>query len=159
MDGIASLFALTLASVFAVAAALKLRDRRGTADDFASLGLPRSGLLAALVPVAELGVGVLLVALPGWGAVGAFALLAAFTTLLAGVIRSGRVVSCACFGGAVAEPVDGGHLARNALLMAWSLPVLAIDRLQVPSAPQALIALLLVGIPAVALTTWRRRSR
>ncbi len=155
MDGIASLFAVALAATFAVAALLKLRDPRGTADDFASLGLPRPTVLARIVPVTELGVAVALVSLPGWGATAAFALLAAFTTVLAGVVRSGRVVSCACFGGANSEPVDVGHLARNALLMALALPVLGIDRLARPSTGELIAALALIVLPVTTLRWWR----
>lgn len=156
MDGIASLFALALGATFIVAAFLKSRDRHRTVDDFTSLGLPSPQLLAGIVPVAELVVAVALVFLPGWGATAAFALLAAFTTLLVGIVRAGRVVSCACFGGANSEPVDIGHLARNALLMTWAVPVLTIDRLTRPTTAEMIVALVLIVVPLVALRVWRR---
>lgn len=156
MDGIASLFAVALTATFLVAAYLKTSDQAGTADDFASLGLPRPDLLARIVPVAELGVANALVLAPGWGAIAAFALLAAFTTVLVGVVRSGRVVSCACFGGAKSEPVDIGHLARNALLMAWAVPVITIDRLTQPSVGELSVAFALIAAPLAALRWWRR---
>ncbi len=155
MSGIASVFAVVLAAVFASAAVLKLRDPAGTTTDFTELGLPRARLLAGGVPIIELAVAVLLVLLPAWGATVGFALLAAFTTLLAGIVRSGRIVSCACFGGAASKPIDAGHLARNALLAAWTLPVLAIDHLTMPSALEALIGCALVAVPAALLHRWR----
>lgn len=130
--GFASFLAVALAGVFAGAAVLKLRDVAGTAADFASLGLPQSRLLAWVVPGLELVIAVGLLVIPGWTATAAFALLAAFTTLLAGVVRSGRVVSCACFGGSSSDPVGVRHLLRNGLLMLMSLPVLTIDQLAFP---------------------------
>ncbi len=155
MSGIASVFAVVLAAVFASAALLKLRDPAGTTTDFTELGLPRARFLAGGVPIIELVIAALLLAWPGWGATAGFALLAAFTTLLAGVVRSGRVVSCACFGGAASKPIDARHLGRNALLAAWTLPVLAIDRLSMPSATEALVASALVVVPAGLLHRWR----
>lgn len=146
MAGFASSLAVALAATFAVAAILKLGDVPGTAADFASLGLPQSGLLAWAVPGIEVGVAVGLLVRPGWAATLAFAMLAAFTTLLAGVVRSGRIVSCACFGGSSSDPIGRRHLLRNALLMLWTLPVLTIDRLTMPSAGEfglAMIVLLL----------------
>ena len=113
--------AIMLAAVFLVAAVAKLRDRDGTATDFASLGLPGADLLAVAVPAVELGCAGLLVVAPGWGGVVAFALLVGFTTNLALVIRSGRVATCACFGGNSPEPVSGRHLVRNAGLAALAL--------------------------------------
>ncbi|MEZ5228167.1 MAG: MauE/DoxX family redox-associated membrane protein [Acidimicrobiales bacterium] len=148
-----------MAATFVVAAVLKLRDRRGTTDDFASLGLPRPATLAALVPLAELAVALMLVVAPGWGAVAAFVLLAAFTTVLIGVIRAGRVVSCACFGGGNSEPVDIGHVVRNAVLMVWALPVLGVDRIARPSGTETVVGLALIIGPAAVLAWWRARRR
>ncbi len=159
MDGIASVLGVAMAATFVLAALLKLRDLPDTTDDFTSLGLPRPYALARVVPAVELGVAVLLVAIPAWGAIAGFALLAAFTTLLAGVVRSGRVVSCACFGGANSEPVDRGHLLRNAMLMTWALPAVALDHLSRPSGTELAIGLALVSLPVAALTSWRRSSR
>lgn len=110
--------AIVLAAVLVVAAVAKLRDPEATAADFASLGLPAGPLLARAVPAAELATAAALVLNPGWGGVVAFALLAAFTAVLASVIRSGRVATCACFGGSTAEPVSARHLVRNGVLLA-----------------------------------------
>ena len=78
----------------------------------------------------------LLVLVPGWGGVAAFGLLAAFTAVLATVIRSGRVVRCACFGASDSDPVSRRHLIRNALLGLLALaaatiaePIWAVDLL------------------------------
>ena len=72
-------------------------------------------------PVTELATALGLVVLPGWGGVLAFALLAAFTANLAFVIRSGRVATCACFGGTSTAPVSVRHLVRNGVLLALAL--------------------------------------
>ncbi|MEM7321659.1 MAG: MauE/DoxX family redox-associated membrane protein [Actinomycetota bacterium] len=113
--------ALVLAAVFCYAAVAKLSDRQRTAEDFLSMGLPDPGRLAILVPLLELGTAACLVVAPGWGGVLAVALLVGFTTNLVLVMRSGRVATCACFGGSSAEPISVGHLIRNAGLGALGL--------------------------------------
>lgn len=108
--------ALILAAVLATAGAAKLRHPAATTEDFAGLGLPRPATLAVLVPLVEFGCAALLVVLPGWGGVVAFGLLALFTALLVTVVRSGRVVTCACFGANDRRPVSTRHLLRNGAL-------------------------------------------
>lgn len=120
-DALAIVAALILAVVFVVAAAAKLRAGAATAADFASLGLPRPELWATAVPVVELATAAVLAIAPGWGGVLSFALLSAFTTNLALVLRSGRVASCACFGGASTSQVSARHLVRNGVLLALAL--------------------------------------
>ena len=112
------LAAYLLALVFAVAAFTKVRRRDAVAADFAELGLAWPGVLARVVPALELGCAALLVVAPEWGGVASFALLAAFTTVLINVVRTGRVVACRCFGALSEEPVSGRTLLRNAALLA-----------------------------------------
>lgn len=119
--------ALIVAAVLAVAAVAKLRRPAETERDFADLGLPAASTLARLVPAAELVVAALLVILPGWGGVVAFGLLALFTANLAVVVRSGRLVSCACFGAASRAPVSARHLVRNGALLVLCLVAATID--------------------------------
>ena len=122
--------------MFVVAGLAKLRRPEATAEDFADLGLPWAGPLARLVPLVELACAALLAVLPGWGGVASFGLLAMFSANLAVVIRSGRVVSCACFGARDRDPVSVRHLVRNAGLALLALaattipdPVWALDLL------------------------------
>lgn len=127
LDLAAAVAAVILAATFVVAAGSKLRDRRRTADDFASLGLPAPDRLAVLVPAAELLTAVALTVTPGWGGVLAFGLLAGFTTHLTLVMRSGLVATCACFGGASAKPISARHLFRNAVLAVLALVAATFD--------------------------------
>jgi uncharacterized membrane protein YphA (DoxX/SURF4 family) len=118
--------ALVLAGVLAVAGVAKLRHPAATARDFAALGLPAPEVLAGAVPAAELACAAALVLVPGWGGVAAFGLLAVFTADLAAVVRSGRVVSCACFGAASRAPVSARHLVRNGGLLVLALAAATI---------------------------------
>lgn len=110
--------ATALAVVFLVAAGAKLRRPEATAKELGELGLVWSAPLARLIPLVEVATAVALVAAPAWGGVAAFALLGAFTAVLIGVLRSGRAVSCACFGGISERPVSARTLGRNGLLLA-----------------------------------------
>jgi len=108
--------AVVLAGVLMLAAVAKIRRPEATAQDFAGLGLPRPTVLALVVPAVEMGCAALLVVLPGWGGVATFGLLSLFTALLISVIRSGRVVTCACFGANDRDPISIRHVARNGAL-------------------------------------------
>lgn len=114
---LARMLAAALAIVFVLAAVTKLRRPQATASELAELGLVWPAGLARVVPAIEVALAVALVLIPAWGGIGSFAALAAFTTVLIGVIRSGRVVSCSCFGGLSSRPVSPATLGRNGVLM------------------------------------------
>lgn len=114
------LAALALALVFVLAAAAKARSPRTTASELAELRLRFPDALARVLPAVELGVAATLVLAPSWGGVIAFALLAAFTAVLVGVVRSGRTVSCRCFGGLSTKPISRWTLGRNGVLLAMA---------------------------------------
>lgn len=136
--------ALVVAAVLAIAAAAKLTHRAQTVSGFTRLGLPRPSVLAWVVPAVEVAVAVALVVAPGWGGVVAFALLAGFTAYLAGLIRSGRVVACGCFGSAGDRPVAPADLVRNAMLLASAALAVTVDG-PLPLEPATL------GLAALAL--------
>lgn len=117
------LLAVLLAVVFAWAAGAKLAARPDTAAGFASLGLPAPEAMVWVMIGLEIAIAALLVIVPGWGSLLAFAVLAGFTVFLVGLVRSGRPVSCRCFGGASTEPVSGKTLIRNGLLLALAAVV------------------------------------
>ncbi|MFT7599300.1 MAG: hypothetical protein ACI8TP_002229 [Acidimicrobiales bacterium] len=151
MAGLASLAAVTLALVLAWAAAVKLARPDQTTTDFRQLGLPVPALLARLVPMGELAVAVTLVLSPGWGGVAGFVLLAAFSSWLYSVVRSGRVVSCGCFGSASTEPVSMVEVVRNLLLMALAATAVSISSLVRPDFPSVVLFTTLTMLGAVAV--------
>lgn len=107
-----------LAAVLVWSAVAKLRDTDGTAAAFADLGLRAPGRLAVIVPLAELGTAVLLVARPPVGGALALFLLVAFTAVIGDVLRRGVRVRCACFGGVRQAVIGPRDLVRNAALIA-----------------------------------------
>lgn len=109
---------MVLAVVLVAAALAKVRDPGRTRAGFERLGLPAPAVVGRAVPAAEVAVAVLLVVVPAWGGMVAFALLAGFTAYLAGLVRSGRQVPCACFGATSDRPIGARQLARNAVLLA-----------------------------------------
>lgn len=118
------LLALLVAVVFWISAAAKLRDRPGTARSFAEMGLVAPVALAWFIPVLELVSAFGLIVWPAVGAAVALALLVGFTVVILGVIRSGAVVSCACFGATASAPVGWRSVVRNVALIALATAVL-----------------------------------
>ena len=133
--------AVVVAALFAVAAATKLRDLRGTAVDFDRLGVPNPDVFARLVPLAELAVTILLLVVPAGGGLAALVTLAFFTTFLVGRLRAGVVAPCACFGAASKAPLSGIEIARNVGLMVLSAVALAADRPVRPTAADLVVVL------------------
>jgi thiol-disulfide isomerase/thioredoxin len=113
---------LVLAAVFAVAGAAKLADREGTRKAVVGFGAAErfAGMLAVLLPVAELTVAGLL--LPGssgvYGAAGSVLLLALFTVAIAWNLARGRAPDCHCFGQLHSATASRKTLARNVGLTA-----------------------------------------
>ncbi len=153
-----TIFAVILAGVLFWAAVTKLRDRTGTATGFEQLGLPGAQILASAVPVVEVATAFALVAVPGWGGVASFALLAGFTVVLVTTLRSGRMVACRCFGGTSDAPVTRGHLLRNAGLMVMAVFATVNDRLTWPSMWEFVVAFLLLGVGAMSIRSITARS-
>ena len=158
MSGLASILAVALAAVLVAAAVAKLRSPDRTAADFTELGLPLPGLLARLVPLVELAVAVALVIVPGWGAVAAVGMLALFTALLVGLVRSGQSIACSCFGAVSDEPVSWVEVTRNAVLLVMAGTVVPIDGLAVPgfAAVVAASAFGVIAVVAIQLTAFKR---
>ncbi len=151
MAQVSSIVAVLLALVLLAAAAAKLRRPDTTAGDFAALGLPAPKLLARLVPFAEVAVAALLLVLPGWGGVAAFAMLAGFSALLVGLIRSGSQVACSCFGAVSDEPVSWVEIARNLVLLLMAAGAATLDRLVAPTF-EAIVLVTAAGVIAAVMT-------
>ena len=120
---------LVLAGVFVVAGAAKLADRQGTRKAVVAFGAPEriAGALAIALPLAELAVaGLLLPASTAvYGALGALALLALFSSAIALSLARGQAPDCHCFGQLHSAPASWKTLARNGLLLALGVFALA----------------------------------
>ncbi len=120
---------LLLAAVFAVAAVAKLADREGSRRAAVDFGVPAGlgGLVALVIPLAELAVAVAL--LPSrtavWGGLGALALLLLFSAAIVSSLARGRAPDCHCFGQLHSEPAGRRTLLRNGALAAMALLVVA----------------------------------
>jgi peroxiredoxin/uncharacterized membrane protein YphA (DoxX/SURF4 family) len=129
MAAVLLLCRLGLAAVFAVAGGGKLADRAGAREAAIGFGAPAAiaGPLAVAIAIAELVVAGLL--LPDetarWGAVGAIGLLAVFSAAIAIALARGRAPDCHCFGQLHSEPAGPRTLARNGLLAAVAIFVVA----------------------------------
>lgn len=116
MAVLALLAAVTLAAIFVWAAVAKLRAPARTSDSFRALHLPVPLLLSRVVPIVELVVAVLLLAVPALGAPMAFVLLVIFSAFLGVQLLGGNTAPCACFGQVTASPLSSRELWRNLAL-------------------------------------------
>ncbi len=123
---------LVLAGVFAVAGVTKLADLSGSGEALEAFGLPRRLTRPAgvVLPLVELATATCLLvsAWAWWGAVSAAVLLAAFIAGIAVNMAQGREPDCHCFGQLHSAPAGKGTLARNGVLLALSVVVLAAGR-------------------------------
>jgi hypothetical protein len=111
---------LCLVAVFLTAAVGKLAAPSSARRATVQLGGPTWA--APLLVPAELGVIGLLVARPAIGALAAGLLLGGFTLVLVRVVRSGRIVSCGCFGSGTSTPVSKLTVVRNLSLLVLCVP-------------------------------------
>lgn len=119
--GVALLVAqLLLAAVFALAGLSKLADLAGSRRALEAFGVPKRAVpgLGFVLPLAELAVaGVLLPSgTARAGAVGAVALLSAFTIAIVVNLVRGRTPECRCFGQVQSARVGWGTVGRNLAL-------------------------------------------
>lgn len=118
---------LVMAAVFAVASVAKLRDLPGSREAMRGFGVPAAFVapLGVAVPLAELGVAACLIAGPTrtLGAIGATALLAAFSLAIAWNLARGRAPDCHCFGQLHSAPAGPATLSRNAALIVLAVVV------------------------------------
>lgn len=173
MDSLILALRLLLGGVFATAGVAKLRDLPGSRRAVEDFGLPAPAARWAgvLLPVAELAVAasLLIPASARWGAVAAAILLGVFVVAIALALRQGRAPDCHCFGQLHSEPVGRGTLARNAVLIAASIVVVAngpgpavhtwfLDRSALELAALSL-GLVAAGLATRELRKWNRRRR
>jgi peroxiredoxin/uncharacterized membrane protein YphA (DoxX/SURF4 family) len=168
---------LVLAVVFLAAGLAKLRDSDASRQAMRDFGVPPPlmGLAGALLPWAELAVGIALVpvATAWWGAVGASTLLLVFTIAIAANLARGNRPACRCFGQISAEPIGASTVVRNLVLLAasgaivafgagaslltWIAELSPLDRLTVTLAIVA--TLLLAGLGRLITELLRQNGR
>jgi thiol-disulfide isomerase/thioredoxin len=122
------LIRLFLFGILALAATGKLIDPVGTRKAAVDFGVPASlaGMVARLLPVAEIAFGVMLLFAPyaWWGGIGAAALLAIFTAGMIYQAAKGNEPDCHCFGQLHSEPVGKASIIRNIAFLILALAVI-----------------------------------
>jgi thiol-disulfide isomerase/thioredoxin/uncharacterized membrane protein YphA (DoxX/SURF4 family) len=132
MDAVFLLIRLLLSGTFGIAGFSKVTDPAGTRQSILDFGAPAilARPMAWLLPLAELACAIAL--LPAatcvWGAAGALALLLVFIVAIALNLARGRRPDCHCFGQLHSAPVGWTTLARNAILSALAIAVIAAAR-------------------------------
>lgn len=123
---------VALAAVLAVAGLTKLVDRAGSREAARNFGSGDrfAGVVATGVPLAELGIALLLLpsATRWWAAVAAVALFLAFSITIARVMARGEAPECHCFGQLHSRPVGWRTLMRNGVLIVCGLAVVLAGR-------------------------------
>jgi uncharacterized membrane protein YphA (DoxX/SURF4 family) len=128
---------LSLALVLIPGAVAKLLDRRRfTAGivDYRIVPEPVASALGIVIPVAELGIGLGLLAgmVPAVVGPAATALFVVFTIAVAVNLRRGRAIQCNCFGVAATSTIGAGTIARNCFLLALCACTVVLGTLIVP---------------------------
>jgi thiol-disulfide isomerase/thioredoxin/uncharacterized membrane protein YphA (DoxX/SURF4 family) len=120
---------IVLAVVFTTAGVGKLLDLAGSRRAVLDFGVPERAARVAgtLLPTVELGTAVALLLRPSarWGALAALILLAAFIAGIARALARGEQPDCHCFGQIHSAPAGPITLARNAVLAACAVVVVA----------------------------------
>jgi peroxiredoxin len=121
MGTVALFVRLVVAATFSVASIAKFFDLPGTRKGIRDFGVPNwaASPLGILLPVAELGVAVLLIPSSTvlWGGIGAVVILLVFIAGISINLATGRRPNCHCFGQLYSEPVGWPTLARNGALI------------------------------------------
>ncbi|MES9536171.1 MULTISPECIES: MauE/DoxX family redox-associated membrane protein [unclassified Actinomadura] len=148
---------LTLMAVLTLAAVAKLRTPGVFAASLEGLAFVPARLrrpLAVLVPAAELLIALLL-ALPATvttGFLAAALFCCGLTAVPVLVVARGQKVECACFGAAKA-PMDGWHIARNAVLLAAACAGSSVAMTRGGGVPGEAPGIALAAVSAGLLTT------
>ena len=118
---------VALSALFATAAFHKATDLRAFAStlrDYRILPAGLGGVLAPAFAAAEAGVAIALL-VPGRASAAATAgalLLLAYTAAIAtNLLRGRREIDCGCFGPRLRQPISGGLVVRNAVLVGAAL--------------------------------------
>lgn len=117
--GLAS--SIVLGAVLCIAGSAKLVDLDRWKSESSALGVP--WWISVAVPIAELGIGALLMVGIGWPIIPAAGgiLLVAFSLVVIRELAQGRRPRCACFGSWSTTPLSGRTVVRNGLLIALAV--------------------------------------
>src|SRR5436305_2671304 len=120
---------VALAAVFLAAGIGKLLDLAGSRRALRDFGVPErvTGVAGVLLPATEIAVAVALIFRPSarWAAIAALLLLGAFILGIARALPRGEEPDCHCFGQIHSAPAGPLTLARNAVLAAFAVVILA----------------------------------
>ena len=160
MTTVSSASLVVLVCVFLAASIGKLRSPAVTERATVAFGAPR--WMATLLVPAELFAVLALVTKPAVGAAFSALLLVVFIAALVRTVRSGRIVSCGCFGAASGAPVSTTTIARNAAMIAmcaiaaFAPPLFRLDAAAVVPTLLVGVGLVVAGLLGGALIDVRR---
>jgi methylamine dehydrogenase accessory protein MauD len=159
---------LLLALVFTAAAGGKLADRAGSVQALRDFGLPEGALGpgAIVLPLGELAIaiGVVVTASARIAAACAVALLAAFVAAIGRAMARGESPDCHCFGQLHSEPAGAATLARNAVLAAAAIVVVAtgpgrsVANLTGKDLALVLTSLAAITMALISIALWRENQ-
>jgi peroxiredoxin len=158
-----------LAAVFLVAGVAKLLDLNGSRRAVLDFGVaaPAARVIGTALPIAEIATAVALLFVPTaqWAGLAAVLLLGGFIGGISNAMRKGQAPDCNCFGQLHSAPAGKETLARNVVLAAVAIFVLAagpapaIDGWIGDRSAAELVAIGLgIGLAALAAVAWRLRS-
>jgi len=158
-----------LAAVFAVAGIAKLFDLNGSRRAVLDFGVPAPAarIIGTALPVAEIATAIALLFVPTarWAGLAALLLLGGFIGGIANAMRKGQAPDCNCFGQLHSAPAGKETLARNVVLAAVAVfilaegPAPAIDGWIGDRTAAELVAIALgIALALLAAFAWRLRS-
>jgi peroxiredoxin len=158
-----------LAAVFAVAGVAKLFDLNGSRRAVLDFGVPAptARIIGTALPLAEIATAVALLFVPTarWAGLAAVLLLGGFIGGIANAMRKGQAPDCNCFGQLHSAPAGKETLARNVLLAAVAVfilaagPAPAIDGWIGDRSAAELVAIAFgIALAILAAFAWRLRA-
>ena len=158
-----------LAAVFAVAGVAKLFDLNGSRRAVLDFGVPAPAarVIGTALPLAEIATAIALLFVPTaqWAGLAALLLLGGFIGGITNAMRKGQAPDCNCFGQLHSAPAGKETLARNVVLAAVAVfilaagPAPAIDGWIGDRSAAELVAIALgIALALLAAFAWRLRS-
>lgn len=164
---------IVLGVIFLIAGVSKLSDSEGSRRAVEQFGVPRwsARAVAVVLPFAELAIAIGLLVDPSarYAAVGALVLLIAFVVGVARAVSKGQSPDCHCLGQLHSEPAGPSTIARNLILVALALAVVAagagpgipggVEQFSGPQAELAVVSALAILLALATAWLWGDRQR